>query len=135
MLGADVGGTGTVPVTTTVHTKSWKALGAREATDAGAGPVSELVLAPLAGVNVKPDGATPVIVTAVELVTLRVMVAVLPLKRQFGAAGVTGRQATVTELTVRTFELREREVAVLVPLRTFAVKNTVPLSVATVVHV
>ena len=124
-----------MPVTTTVHTKSWKAPEAREATDAGAGPVSELVLAPFAGVNVNPDGVTLVIVTAVELVTRRVMVAVLPVKRQLGGAGVMGRQANVTELTVRTFELPEREVAVLVPLRTFAVKNTVPLSVASVVHV
>jgi hypothetical protein len=135
MLGAVVGGTGTVPVATTVHTKSWKAAGAREATDAGAGPVRELVLAPFKEVNVNPDGATLVIVTAVELVTLRVMVAVLPLKRQLGGAGAMGRQATVTELTVSKFELPEREVAVLVPLRTFAVKNTVPLSVASVVHV
>ena len=106
-----------------------------DATDAGAGPVSELVLAPLVGVSVNPDGATLVTVTTVVLVTLKDMVAVLPLKRQLGAAGVMGRQATVTALTVRTFELPEREVAVPVPLRTFAVKNTVPLSVPSVVHV
>src|SRR6267142_2911652 len=135
MLGAVVGGTGTVPVTTAVHTKSWKAAGAREATDAGAGPDSALVLAPLAVVKPNADGATLVIVTAVELVTRRVMVAVPPLKRQAGAAGVMGLQDNVTELTVSVFELLEREVAVVVPLRTLVVKNTAPLSAASVVQV
>jgi hypothetical protein len=135
MLGAVAGGTGTVPVTTAVHTKFWKAAGAREATDAGAGPVSALVLAPLAVVKANADGATLVIVTAVELVTRRVMVAVLPLKRQAGAAGVMALQDNVTELTVRVFELPEREVAVVVPLRTLVVKNTAPLSAASVVQV
>jgi hypothetical protein len=134
MFGAVVGGPGTVPVTTTVHTKSWKAAGAREATDAGDGPVSALVLAPKKEVKVNPDGETLVIVTAVELVTRMVMVAVLPLKRQAGGAGVMDH-VTVSALTVRTFELPGREVAVLVPLRTLVVKNTVPLSAASVVHV
>ncbi|HKB63414.1 MAG TPA: hypothetical protein VKD03_11130 [Burkholderiales bacterium] len=123
-----------MPVTVAVHVNVPEAVGASETIDAGEGPVSALVLAPFAGVIVNTDGATLKIVTNVELVTVSFIVAVLPLNKQTGVMSI----CTVTGLTVMTFDVAEREVAVVVPLRTVAVNDTVPLSgvgVDTVVHV
>ena len=77
-----------MPVTVAVHVKVPEAPEASETMDAGDGPVSALVLAPFAGVIVNTDGATLKIVTNVELVTVSFIVAVLPLSKQAGVAGV-----------------------------------------------
>ena len=77
-----------MPVTVAVHVNVPEAPGASEAKDAGDGPVSELVLAPFAGVIVNADGVTLKIVTNVEFVTVSFIVAVLPLSKQAGATGV-----------------------------------------------
>jgi len=77
-----------VPVTVAVQVNVPEAPGASEAMDAGAGPVSELVLAPFAGVMVNAEGVTLKIVNNVEFVTVSFIVAVLPLSKQAGAAGV-----------------------------------------------
>ena len=123
-----------MPVTVAVHVNVAEAPGASEAMDAGNGPVSELVLAPFAGVIVNADGVTLKIVANVEFVTVSFIVAVLPLNKQIGVMSI----CTATGLTVMTFDVAEREVAVFVPLRTAAVNDVVPLSVwaaDTVVHV
>ena len=73
-----------MPVTVAVHVNVPEAPGASEAMDAGDGPVRELVLAPFAGLIVNTDGVTLKIVTNVEFVTVKFIVAVLPLNKQTG---------------------------------------------------
>ena len=78
----------TVPVTVAVHVNVAEAPAASETMDAGDGPVSALVLAPFAGKIVNADGVTLKIVTNVEFVTVSFIVAVLPLSKHAGVAGV-----------------------------------------------
>ncbi len=78
----------TVPVTVAVHVKVPERPGASEAMDAGDGPVSELVLAPFAGLIVNADGVTLKIVNNVEFVTVSFIVAVLPLNKQTGVMAI-----------------------------------------------
>ncbi len=80
--------TSTVPDTVAVHVNVPEAPGASETMDAGAGPVSELVLAPFAGLIVNADGVTLKIVNNVEFVTVSFIVAVVPLNKQTGVMAI-----------------------------------------------
>lgn len=112
--------TGTVPVTGAVQVKLAMTPFARLATEAGVGPLKvPMVAVPR---RVSAEGVTLEIALPVLLVTSILNVAVSPGKMQEGLAIIP----TLSGLTKSVLETAAREVALLVLLRTLAVKYTVP---------
>ena len=121
---------GTTPVTGAVQVKLVLTPFARLATEAGAGPLK----APMVAVprRVSAEGVTLEIVLPVLLVTSILNVAVSPGKIQGeGLATIS----TLSGLTRSVLETAGLDVALLVLLRTLAVKNTVPELVDAVAQV